>query len=74
MLRPVKVEKLVKVVEKLGYELKRQKGSHKIYRKGSKLIVIPFHKGKPIKKSLLRLIISQLGISVREFYELLEKV
>jgi len=74
VLRPIKPEKLEKLLKKLGYKLIRQKGSHKIYKKGDKLIVIPFHKGKLIKKGLLRYIVSYLGLGVKEFFELLEKI
>ena len=72
MLKPVKVEKLIKFLEREGFVLARQKGSHAVFKKGSKLIVIPIHRGKAIKKSLLRLIISQLGMSVEEFFRKLQ--
>ena len=69
MLKPVKVEKLVRFLEKMGFTKARQKGSHAVFKKGTQLIVVPVHKGRLIKKGLLRLIISQLGMSVEEFFE-----
>ena len=42
-LTPQKAEK---ILLKAGFELIRTKGSHRIYMKGNKRIVIPYHTGK----------------------------
>lgn len=45
---------------KAGFEIVRSKGSHRIYMKGSKRVVVPFHTGKilhpKIVKQVLRVI------------------
>jgi len=42
----LKPEDAEKMLLKAGFELIRSKGSHKIYLKDDKRIVIPFHPGK----------------------------
>jgi predicted RNA binding protein YcfA (HicA-like mRNA interferase family) len=45
---------------KAGFEKIRSKGSHRIYRKGDKRVVIPFHAGRilhpKIVKQMLKII------------------
>ncbi len=59
-------KKLIKVFEKIGFEFIRQKGSHRIYRKDNRLIVIPYHT-KDLKRPTVKSIIAQSGITVDEF-------
>ena len=68
-LKPIKSEKLIKIIEKIGFEEKRQKGSHKsFYHPDGRVLTIPFHKGKEIPKGLLNKIIKhELKISRKEF-------
>jgi len=74
LLRPIKPEKVVRLLEKLGFMIKRQKGSHVVLKKGSAMVVIPMHKGKDLKKGILRRIISHVGLSVEEFMNLLKRL
>ncbi len=71
---PVPPEKMIKILKALGFLEVRQKGSHVILKKEKKLIVVPIHKGKPLKRGLVRLIIKEVGISREEFFKLLEEV
>ena len=59
---------LVRVAERLGFVLRRQRGSHAIYVRQSDQarVVIPIHKGE-VKRKTLRAIIQDLKISVEEF-------
>ncbi len=62
----------VKALQKLHYELDRQRGSHMILRqhfRPYRRLVVPDHKELP--KGTLRAIIRQAGLSVDEFSELL---
>ncbi|HEY6269189.1 MAG TPA: type II toxin-antitoxin system HicA family toxin [Candidatus Acidoferrum sp.] len=63
---------LVRVAERLGFVLRRQRGSHAIYVRESDQarVVIPMHKGE-LKRKTLRAIIQDLRISVEEFGNLL---
>ncbi len=72
-LKPIKPEKLIKIIQKMGFEEKRQKSSHKsFYNPDGRVLTIPFHKGKEIPKGLLNKIIKhELKISRKEFEEYL---
>ena len=70
-LSPVKV---VKALKKAGFVEVRQKGSHLILFNNStgRRVTIPMHKGKDIKKPLLRKIIEvEALMSVENFLKLL---
>jgi predicted RNA binding protein YcfA (HicA-like mRNA interferase family) len=43
-----------------GYELLRSKGSHRIYIKGTKRIVIPFHSGKILHPKIVKQVIKAI--------------
>ncbi len=62
----------VKAVSKVGFHIKRQKGSHIIMRRDDPFaqICIPNH--KTLDRGTLRAIIRDVGLTVGEFNELLE--
>ncbi len=60
----------ISALERAGFEVIRQKGSHIILRKGDYTPVVPNHAGT-IKPGTLRSIIRQAGMSNDEFLELL---
>ena len=62
-------KKMKRVLEKLGYVMKRRRGSHMMMYKGKKLIVVPDH--KELKRGTLRNILREADLSVEEFIELL---
>jgi predicted RNA binding protein YcfA (HicA-like mRNA interferase family) len=69
-LPSLKSSEVIKILEKIGFKKLRQKGSHVILfnSKLNKLTVVPLHKGKEIKKSLLRkIIIEDCGLTIEEF-------
>jgi len=61
-------EKLVKALEKEGFELVRQRGSHvqmrKFVEEDKVTFPIPVHKGKTLKPGTLKGILRKAGISV----------
>ena len=69
-------EKLVKALQKDGFEIARQKGSHVQMRKyvGGKKITfpVPVHKGKILKIGTLKGILRKTGISINRLNELLK--
>ena len=68
----VSARDLVKALQKLGYAVDRQRGSHIILRQqGSpfRRIVVPDH--NPIAKGTLRAIVREAGITVEELVQLL---
>jgi predicted RNA binding protein YcfA (HicA-like mRNA interferase family) len=63
---------LIKILHKLDFELKRQKGSHKFFRhKDGRTTVIPNHGKEQIDRGLLNKIIKQdIRISIEDFIRL----
>ncbi len=70
----VKAKDFIKVIEKLGFYLDRQKGSHAIYKdnQGNR-VVVPIHTGKDPKQGTLLGMIKDIGIDKEAFFKLLEK-
>lgn len=70
-LPTVSASDCIKVFEKIGFYIHRQKGSHITMRRDDprKSITIPNH--KEIAKGLLRQIIKDAGLTVDEFNDLL---
>jgi len=62
---------VARVARRLGFELRRQKGSHAIYVRSSDGArkIIPIHSGRELKRRTLRGIIEDLRLSVEEFRE-----
>ncbi|TRX57678.1 type II toxin-antitoxin system HicA family toxin [Fulvivirga sp. M361] len=64
-----------KILLLLGFEIKRQKGSHVFYRHSDgRYTTLPHHKGKDLGRSLIREILRQINITPEEFIELLKQV
>jgi predicted RNA binding protein YcfA (HicA-like mRNA interferase family) len=72
-LPSVKAREVVRVAERLGFVLRRQKGSHAVYKResGNSRVVIPMHSGRNLKLNTLTGIIEDLGVTTEEFRELL---
>ncbi len=73
-LKPVSPERVIKALEKLGFEMARQRGSH-VFLKHSdgRATVVPVHKGEDIGRGLLRKIIRDAKLTREEFLRLVEK-
>ncbi|MDD5309080.1 MAG: type II toxin-antitoxin system HicA family toxin [Deltaproteobacteria bacterium] len=69
----VTCRELVRVAERIGFALRRQKGSHAIYSRASDnlRVVIPMHPGRDIKLKTLVGIIEDMGLTPDTFRELL---
>ncbi len=62
--------KVIGALERAGFLFIRQKGSHRIYKKQNRLLVVPFH-NKDLKKPTVKSIIEQSGMTVDEFIRFL---
>ncbi len=63
---------VVKVLEKLGFQLIRQSGSHATYRHSDgRWTIVSIHPGKIIPKGTLHKIIRDAGLTVDEFLKIL---
>ena len=68
VLKPQEIVRIL--VENLGFVEVRQKGSYKQFRhEDSRGTTVPFHKGRDISPRLLRLIASDIELTVEEFLE-----
>jgi predicted RNA binding protein YcfA (HicA-like mRNA interferase family) len=60
--------KVIRILERKGFRLVRQSGSHKIFRndEGTR-VTVPYHSGKILHPKVLSQILSDCGITVEEF-------
>jgi predicted RNA binding protein YcfA (HicA-like mRNA interferase family) len=62
-----------KVLERTGFLLTRQSGSHKIYKnKEGKRVTVPFHTGRILHPKVLQSILRDANLTVERFKELLK--
>jgi predicted RNA binding protein YcfA (HicA-like mRNA interferase family) len=59
----------VRALNRLGFEKRRQTGSHVILRRDTRTVVVPMH--RPIKPGTLRGLIEQAGVTVETFCDAL---
>jgi len=55
----------LRAMQRLGFEISRQRGSHIVMRRGSSGCVVPNH--REIKTGTLAGVLRQAGVSVEEF-------
>ena len=68
----VTAEEITRVLEKVGFTLARQSGSHKIYKSSNgKRVTVPYHKGKVLHLKVLASILKDANLSREEFKNLL---
>jgi predicted RNA binding protein YcfA (HicA-like mRNA interferase family) len=63
----LKPREVVAILERLGFDEARQRGSHKQYRHpDGRNTTVPFHAGRDISPILLRQIAKDIGLTVEE--------
>ena len=73
-ITPIDPYKLIKLLSKVGFKPIRQRGSHLILMNDQGIrIVIPLHPGKNIKPGLIRVIITEAGLTREKYFKLLEE-
>jgi len=66
---------LIKILEKVGFKIVRQKGSHVFLKnQDNRTTIIPVHKGKDVDRSLLRKILRDTKISPDKFKDILKSI
>lgn len=71
-LHPVKPREIISILEKLGFLLIRQSGSHAIFRHlDGRWTTVPIHPVKNVAKGTLRKILKDIGITTEEFEKIL---
>lgn len=69
-LTELSFQDIVKRLKKFGFRFYRQsKGSHELWVRDNdgKVIPVPHHRGKSIRKGTVKAIINEIGVSVDEF-------
>jgi len=62
---------MCRILEALGFDVVRQRGSHKFFRHGDgRTTVIPMH-ARDLDRSLIRKILSDIAITVDEYNDML---
>lgn len=62
-----------KLLLRLGFEIKRQKGSHVFYRHPDRrFTTLPHHKGRDLGRPLISQILREIKLSPEEFIERLK--
>jgi predicted RNA binding protein YcfA (HicA-like mRNA interferase family) len=63
---------VIRVLEKIGFTLARQSGSHKIYKNEAGLrATVPYHGSTILKPKTFKSILSDAELTIDEFIELL---
>ena len=63
---------IISVLQKLGFSLSRQSGSHMIYKSADgKRVTVPFHAAKTLHPKVLKSILRDANLSVARLQELL---
>jgi len=71
-LPKITAKEIIIILEKLGFYLARQSGSHKIYKNTEgKRITVPFHAGKILHPKILKSIMKDANISEEQLEEML---
>ncbi len=71
----VKVKILEKFLFYLGFEVKRQSGSHVFYRhQDGRYTTLPHHGNQEIGRSLLRQILREIVVSPEQFIEAMKNI
>jgi len=68
----VTADKTIRVLERVGFALVRQSGSHKIYKnKEGKRVTIPFHSGEILHPKVLKSILRDADLTEERFKQLI---
>ncbi|MBN2535682.1 MAG: type II toxin-antitoxin system HicA family toxin [Spirochaetales bacterium] len=68
----ITAKEIIKILEKKGFSLSRQSGSHKIYKNAeNRRVTIPYYSGKILHPKTLKSILMQANLTLEELMELL---
>jgi predicted RNA binding protein YcfA (HicA-like mRNA interferase family) len=67
-LPSLKPRQVIRALERAGFTLRKSKGSHRTYAKGSLRVTVPYH-STDIRLGTLRSIIEQAGMTIEEFLQ-----
>lgn len=65
-------QELIRILQKMGFQESRQKGSHKYFKHSDgRATVVPFHSGRDIGRGLLKTILNEIQVNREEFMKYL---
>ncbi|MBI5234577.1 MAG: type II toxin-antitoxin system HicA family toxin [Deltaproteobacteria bacterium] len=68
----VTAKEAIKVLEKVGFVLARQSGSHMVFKNNEgKRVTVPFHSGKILHPKILKSVLRDADLKVEEFLNML---
>ena len=74
-IKPLPVKKVIKVLENIGFQRIRQKGSHVFMRHpDGRTTIITMHPGEDIGKGMIRKIINDVKITRDEWLEMVDSL
>jgi len=63
---------IIRALEKAGYSLSRQSGSHKIYKNScARRVTVPYHSGDTLHPKVLKSILKDAGLTIEDLKQLL---
>ena len=69
----VSASEAIRALEKAGYFLVRQSGSHRIYKSAEgRRVTVPYHSGKELHPTILKSILRDADLTFEEFLELMK--
>jgi len=57
----LKAQEAEKLLLKAGFKIIRSKGSHRIYRKRDRRIIVPFHTGKILHPKIVKQVLKSIN-------------
>ncbi|MBU2563191.1 MAG: type II toxin-antitoxin system HicA family toxin [Actinobacteria bacterium] len=60
-LSRLKAQEAEKLLFKAGFKMVRSKGSHRIYKKGDRRIIVPFHTSKTLHPKIIKQILKSIN-------------
>ena len=70
-LAPLPARRVIRALEKLGFQFDHQRGSHASYRHpDGRIVTVPIHSNRDVARGTLREIIRTARVPVDEFMEL----
>ena len=69
----ITTDEVIRVLERAGFKLSRQSGSHRIYKNlAGKRVTVPYHKGRVLHPKVLSSILKDAQLSKEDLVKILE--
>jgi predicted RNA binding protein YcfA (HicA-like mRNA interferase family) len=69
----ITADEVIRTLERAGFKLSRQSGSHKIYKNlAGKRVTVPYHKGRVLHPKVLSSILKDAQLSKEDFIKIPE--